>query len=62
MWLLLIIILSNAPVSIVESKVIGIYYSPKECNEQMEEVFESNLPMNVNVGCVQLKGVRQANG
>jgi len=62
MWILLLIILSNPPVHIVDSKVLGIYNSVEDCEARMQDALDASPPVNVNVGCIPLKGVRQANG
>jgi len=63
MWILLVIILSSPPtVDIVDSKVLGLYHSLKECEDSKQNALDLAPPSNVNVGCIPLKGVRQANG
>ena len=62
MWILLIIILSNPPIKIVHSNVLGIYQDKQTCEKHMERALSSNPPQNTNVGCIKLKGVKQTNG
>lgn len=63
MWILLVIILSSPPtVDIVDSKVLGLYHSLKECEDSKQNALDLAPPSNVNVGCIPLKGVRQTNG
>ena len=63
MWILLVIILSNPPtVNIVDSKVLGLYHSLKECEDRKQDALNLTPPSNVNVGCIPIKGVRQTNG
>ena len=62
MWILLIIILSNPPVKIIHSNVLGVYHDKQTCERYMDKALSANPPQNTNVGCIKLTGVKQTNG
>ena len=60
MWLLLAITLNAGGVQHVE--ILAITYSEKECTEQQSHAISQSPPENMRLGCLALKGVKNAKG
>ena len=57
MWLLLLIQLSGTPQPyVVRAEVVEILDSEKSCIKKIEEIPKSQMPANINMGCVPLNG------
>jgi|FLLY01.1.fsa_nt_gi hypothetical protein len=60
MWLLLVIILNTGGVEDVE--ILSITYSEKECLKQKNHAISQTPPETMRLGCLELKGVKNAKG
>lgn len=58
MWLLLVIVISGT--SVQQAEVYKIFDSEQECLKVQMEMTKSNPPVNVNLGCVPLRGYGRA--
>jgi len=60
MWLLLLIQLSNTPQPhVVHAEIVEILDSQKSCLKKVKEIPKSEIPPNVNMGCVALNNSKR---
>ena len=59
MWILVLITFSG-PMQINKFEVLEYYWERSSCMKRFEEVKQSGMPPNTNIGCVEVRKIKQA--
>lgn len=53
-WLLIVVYLGGDPISIVNADIAKTFASEQNCIREIQKIPKSEIPPNVNMGCVPL--------
>ena len=59
MWFFIFIVFSG-PMKVERVDVIEIHWNKKQCVASTRKAEKIGIPVNISVGCVQVKGVEEA--